>query len=255
MAKERDIDFEIIKSMSEEQQAQAYYTLAKRANQRFRDIENKAGLHSGAVNKARKFLSETYGRNTFIQSKKLSGIELKENLETLERFYKSKTATSKGIKQANKKAIKTLNENFESEEINPTEVRKRFKKILKDKKSKDSFYDFLSSEQFKTLSKYADSNQIIEDYIDANSTLTYTTQQNESLTYIANKFGTSKEELQRINNLDETTDSIKRGENIIIHEKYSLEKILEGYQEFLTNDITFEEVQERRNRGGGELLH
>lgn len=186
MAKE--IDFESIKSMNEEQQQQIYYTLAKRANQRFRDIEKKSKLSSGAVHKAKKFLDNNYGRTTFKQSKNLTGIELKENLKALETFFKSKTATAKGIRLIEKEHINT------------------FKKKGIYIKDKEKFFQFLSSQQFKTLSKYADSDQIIEDFTNA------------------------------------------------FDEGFSIDEIMQGYEEFLNNELTFEQVEERRKRGG-ELLH
>lgn len=202
MAKEKYIDFKLIKEMSEEQQQQIYYTLAKRANQRFRDITKKSNLNSGAVNKAQLFLAHNYGRDTFKQSKKLTGIELKENLKALETFYTSKTATAQGIKQAQKKAVSKLTESFEDKEL-----AKKFTKGMKNTSYKKKFYEFLSSQQFKTLSKYADSNQVKEDFARA------------------------------------------------IDEGFTPDEIMKGYEEFLQNDMTFEEVEERRNRGGGELLH
>jgi hypothetical protein len=188
VAKNKDIDFEVIKSMSEEQQQQIYYTLAKRANQRFRDIENKAGLSSGAINKARNFLHENYNRDTFKQSKQLTGVELKENLKALESFYNAKTSTAKGIRQVQKERVKQFHE--KGVEIKDTK----------------KFFQFLSSQQFKTLSKYADSDQIIEDFTSADS------------------------------------------------EGFSLDTIMQGYEEFLNSDMTFEQVSERRHNGG-ELLH
>lgn len=201
MSKEKEIDFSAIFSMTEEQQQQAYYTLAKRANQRFRDIANKSKLESGAVYKAEKFLIDTYGRTTFKQTKQLSGIELKENLKALERFYNSKTATAKGIRQLQTQKVNALESTFENkQEFN------KFKKNMKNKDYKKKFFDFLSSQQFKTLSKYADSNQIIEDFTRASD------------------------------------------------EGYSMDAILDQYQEFLQNDMTFEEVAERRAMGG-QLLH
>jgi hypothetical protein len=184
----KDIDFDSIHSMSEEQQQQAYYTLAKRANQRFRDIENKSKLQSGAVNKTREFLKENYNRSTFKQSKKLTGVELKENLKALEKFYNSKTATAKGVRQVQKQHIDI----FKTKGVEIKDTKK--------------FFQFLSSQQFKTLSKYADSDQIIEDFTKAND------------------------------------------------EGFSVDEIMQGYEEFLNSDMTFEQVQERREKSG-ELLH
>jgi hypothetical protein len=147
--KEKDIDFDLIKTMSEEQQQQIYYTLAKRANQRMRDI-NKAGYKSGASKKAKLFTEKNYGRETFKQSKKLKGFELKENLKALETFYKSKSASAKGIKILRKERIKMFRD-------------KGF-----DIKNVDKFFDFLSSQQFKSLSMRVDSNQVVSDFTQAN---------------------------------------------------------------------------------------
>lgn len=186
MAKE--IDWETIKKMSEEQQQQVYYTLAKRANQRFRDIENKSKLTSGAINKAKSYLNQAYGRDTFIQTKKMQGLELKENLKALEVFYTSKTATATGIKKVRRQHVQA----FKDKGIDIKDTKK--------------FFQFLSSQQFKTLSKYADSDQIIEDFVSADS------------------------------------------------EGFTLDQIMKGYEEFLNNDMTFEQVEERRKKSGG-LLH
>ena len=190
MAKD-DIDykllFQAIKDLPEEQQQQEYYTLAKRANQRFRDIERKSHLKSGAIDKARDFLKTNYDRTTFKQSTKLSGFELTENLKALEKFYTSKTATAKGIQALEKQRVKAF-------EIKGYKI-----------KDKDKFYQFLSSQQFKTLSKYADSEQVIQDF------------------------------------------------NRAIDDGFSLDEIMKGYDEFLNSDMTFEQVEERRNGKG--LLH
>lgn len=162
MASKKEIDFGIIKEMDEDQQAQIYYTLAKRANQRFRDIEGKSKLHSFAVDKAKQYLRDTYGRDTFKQTKNLRGIELKENLKKLQEFYESKTSTAKGIKEVQKKREKALTETL------PPEDKKKFKKMMKDTDRKSEFYEFLRTRQFEHLRKnYVDSNQLIEDFTKA----------------------------------------------------------------------------------------
>lgn len=162
MASKKEIDFGIIKEMDEDQQAQIYYTLAKRANQRFRDIEGKSKLHSFAVDKAKQYLMDTYGRDTFKQTKNLRGIELKENLKKLQEFYESKTSTAKGIKEVQKKREKALTETL------PPEDKKKFKKMMKDTDRKSEFYEFLRTRQFEHLRKnYVDSNQLIEDFTKA----------------------------------------------------------------------------------------
>jgi hypothetical protein len=145
MAKAKEFDFKMLKHMSEEQKQQVYYTLAKRANQRFRDIESR-GEKSFAIEKSRATLNKYYNRDTFKQSKKLKGKDLDEGLQLLEKFYTAKTSTIKGIKENRKHHIELFNEKG----IN-----------IKDNKK---FFEFLSSQQFKTLSSYADSDQIIEDF-------------------------------------------------------------------------------------------
>lgn len=178
----KEIDFSTINSMSEQQQQQVYYTLAKRANQRFRDI-GKNDVTSYAINKAKEYLNDTQERSTFKQSKKLTGNELKQNLKALEDFFTSKTSTMQGIKEVEKNHL----ENIRNAGIE-----------LKTKSDKKKFFDFLSSQAFKTLSKYADSNQVRDDFGKA------------------------------------------------IDEGYSVDEILKGYDEFIENDMTFEEVSERR---------
>jgi hypothetical protein len=147
--KEKDIDFNLIKSMSEEQQQQIYYTLSKRANQRIRDLQKK-GYNSYASKKAKKVLQEDWNRKTFKQSKIMKGYELKKNLQALENFFTSETASAKGIKKLNNKR----------------------RQIFIDKglhiKDWDTFFNFLSSKQFESLSMRVDSNQVVSDYDKAN---------------------------------------------------------------------------------------
>lgn len=180
--KVKQIDFTLIKSMSEEQQQQSYYILSKRANQRFRDIEKK-GEHSYAVDIAKKYLTDVYNRNTFKQSKKLTGQELQEGLKALERFFISKTSTIRGIRKVEQEHI----ESFEKKGI-----------VISNKKK---FFEFLSSNQFEVLSKYVDSDQVIEDF------------------------------------------------NVAIGDGVSIDDIMQGYDEFLNSEMTFEQVAERRSAG------
>lgn len=148
MAKQREIDWQSIFSMDENQQQQIYATLSKRANQRMRDLK-KSEHNSGAVKKAEKELDKL-GRKTFKQSNKLTGFELKENLKILRDFYTAKTSSAEGIKKL--------------EEENLERFRERHKLVINDKKK---FWQFISSQQFKALSKNADSNQVLEDFTNA----------------------------------------------------------------------------------------
>ena len=146
MANIKELDFDIIKSMSLEQQQQVYATLSKRANQRMRDIK-KAGHHSYASDIAEKYLTDVHKRTTFKQSKKLTGDELKQSLNALEDFFTAKSSSVKGIKLIEQKHDKIFLEEKGIE--------------IKDRKK---FYDFLSSNTFATLSKQADSDQIAKDF-------------------------------------------------------------------------------------------
>jgi len=162
MAKVKETDWKSIRSMTEEQQQQVYNKLAKRANQRIRDIENKSKLHSHAADKAKMFLMDTYGRPTFKQTKNISGIELKENLRVLEDFFTSKSSTAKGIKATQKQRIETL-----TEKITDINDKKKFKSMMKDATSKAQFFTFLKSRQYQNLLHTVDSDQLIEDFTKA----------------------------------------------------------------------------------------
>lgn len=162
MAKVKETDWKTIRTMTEEQQQQVYNKLAKRANQRIRDIENKSKLHSHAADKAKMFLMDTYGRPTFKQTKNISGIELKENLRVLEDFFTSKSSTAKGIKATQKQRIDTL-----TEKITDTDNRKKFKSMMKEATSKAQFFSFLNSRQYENLLSSLDSDQLIEDFTKA----------------------------------------------------------------------------------------
>ena len=182
-------DFEAIMAQDEKYQQQAYYMLAKRANQRMRDLTNAGHSTKGAVSKAKTYLKENQNRETFIQSKKLTGIELKENIRELKKFYESKTSTAKGQKEIAKKH----RDAFAKKGIH-------FKK-----KDEKQFYAFLNSEQFKRLGSLVDSNQVADDFQSA------------------------------------------------IDEGVSADEIQKGYETFLNDESTFEQVKERRDKAG-ELL-
>lgn len=254
MGRSKDIDFDIIKSMSEEQQQQVYYTLAKRANQRFRDITVKAGEQSGAVTKAVKWLQEQQGRSTFKQSKKLTAIELKANLEALETFYNSKSATLPGLRAIQTQRVETLSNKIETELDNRT-IAEKYRDLMASSDGRQKFYDFVSSQQFKNLSKYADSDQVIQDFVDANTTEIHEAKQGDTLAKISKQFDIPIDNLRKLNedfenkNMDEP---IAPNTKVILHGSFTLDEIMQQYEEFMNNELTFEQVAERR-RGGGML--
>lgn len=147
-----NFDFKKFSGMSEKEKIYASKEASKTANKQLKDLE-KEGLTKFAYEVANHY-NETKGRdkNRFYMGgkfKKEKDVEI--HLQNVEAFLKSKTATPEGYKQI---AVDRLNA-----------FREKGIDIPKGKEKE--FYDFLSSEQFKNLGKYADSNQIIETYVDA----------------------------------------------------------------------------------------
>ena len=189
MAMAKITDFEAIMAQDEKYQQQAYYVLAKRANQRFRDRVKSGKSTRGAIDKAKLYLQKNQGRTTFKQSKNMTGIELKENLKQLRKFYESKSSTTGGVNKSNKQRLAT----FAKKGIH---IKKKDEKL---------FYEFLNSEQFAKLGSMADSNQVAEDFKGA------------------------------------------------YDEGFSPETIQAGYEEYLNDESTFEQVKERRDKAGDLL--
>jgi len=145
-------DYKKFSGMSEKEKIYASKEASRQANKQLKALE-KEGLTKFAYEVAEHY-NETTGRdkNRFYTGgkfKKEKDIEI--HIQNVEAFLKSKTATPEGYKQI---SIDRLNA-FRAKGID----------IPKGKESE--FYDFLSSEQFRNLGKYADSNQIIETYVDA----------------------------------------------------------------------------------------
>lgn len=145
----KQINWELIDTMSEQQQAQAYAILAKRANQRMRDLK-KQNLYSTATHKAQQYLKDVYNRKTFKQSKKFTGVELEENLKAIRQFFEAPTSQARQARQAQAKSVENL--------------QKAGYKVGNPKQ----FFDFLSSSQFKALLRYIPSDKLVEDFTKAN---------------------------------------------------------------------------------------
>lgn len=76
--------------------------LAKRANERMRDIEEKGLAGTGAYNRAKYWLQEEAdfsGNDYFSQSRKLSPEDAEANLEAITDYLRSQTSTAAGEKR------------------------------------------------------------------------------------------------------------------------------------------------------------
>lgn len=76
--------------------------LAKRANERMRDIERKGLAGTGAYNRAKYWLQEEAdfsGNDYFSQSRKLSPEDAEANLEAITDYLRSQTSTAAGEKR------------------------------------------------------------------------------------------------------------------------------------------------------------
>lgn len=103
----------IFKNMTESQQQQEYFKLAKRANTRVHDVE-KTGVFSYASQTLKKQAKKLFGSSKMKQTKKLQGKELLQGLRTLQQFFETKSSTTKGARESNEKAIEKINKAFEN---------------------------------------------------------------------------------------------------------------------------------------------
>ena len=75
--------------------------IAKRANERMRDIERQGMQGTGAYNKAKYRLGEE-GREYFSQSRRLDPDQLVENLEGATEYLRAQTSTAAGERKRRK---------------------------------------------------------------------------------------------------------------------------------------------------------
>ena len=87
--------------------------LAKRANERMRDIERKGLSGTQAYNRAKYFIEESDFTSTeyFSQSRKLSPEELYENIDQVTQYLRSQTSTAAGEIKRREKILDKLEEN------------------------------------------------------------------------------------------------------------------------------------------------
>lgn len=143
----KDFDFNLLSGMSYEQKIQVSQALAKRANTRMKALESK-GINYYAYENAKRFL-RGQDRNRYYEGKKLTPAQLDRQLKSLQKFLQAKTSTLRGLREVDNAKIEAFR-------------AKGF-----DVKNPNDLFNFLSSNQFKRMSKLMDSNQIVEDFLEA----------------------------------------------------------------------------------------
>lgn len=137
--------------------------LARVANQRLKELE-KRGEKRFAYAKAMEFLGEG-GR--FSYSTRQTARETRAEFNALLDFLTAKSSTYTGLQEV-----------FENARVRlESQLREKFKDRYTEKQLKDpefriirnwkAFEDFLKSSEFKKISKYVDSDQVMEDFNEA----------------------------------------------------------------------------------------
>lgn len=119
--------------------------LAKRANERMRDIERRDMGSTAAYQRAQYYLGEQ-GRDKFSQSRKLDPDAAYENIIQVNNYLRAQTSTAAGEMQRREKIVDSLIENnyidiSEDSELSNDEFKKRF-------------LDFLSSDAWEDIRKH-----------------------------------------------------------------------------------------------------
>jgi hypothetical protein len=145
-------DFNTLTDMSEKEKIYVAKEASRQANKQLKQLE-KAHLTKFAYEVADHYNKETgRAKNRFYTGGKFKNEKnINIHIQNVAHFLNSKTATPEGYEQINAERLEAF----------------RRKGIEIPKGKEKEFYDFLSSEQFKNLGKYADSNQIIETFVDA----------------------------------------------------------------------------------------
>lgn len=130
--------------------------LAKTTNQRMVRLERSASKITGerydygAVEIAKEYLMEHGGKKRFTEKLDvdMDTNELKREISAMQKFLNSKSSTVKGMRDIEKSRVKT----FVDKGLDESVVTDR------------DFYNFLSSETFKSLAKTFDSETIVDMY-------------------------------------------------------------------------------------------
>lgn len=154
--------------------------IAKRANQRFKELEKHGMNKTAAYNTAKYYLqteSELSGGETFSR-KKIEDIDaLGEDLKQASKFLRSQTSTVSGETKRRKKIYKSLTTNREVKENGKTVMKKATLHIPESIKVpddysgepadyfKEKFLDFLDNDVWKDIKKYiyAEDTQVLNE--------------------------------------------------------------------------------------------
>lgn len=145
-------DYETLKKMNYKDKVEQARRLSNIANSRMKTLE-KNNVDYYAIEKAKHFLN-SLGRETFYTGRNYkSKKELRMTLQALSEFVNSKSSTMKGLREIRKARVTTFSEKFDIDLTNKDDER--------------NFFEFLNSQQFLTLSGFADSEDIIDDFAQA----------------------------------------------------------------------------------------
>lgn len=147
-----ETDYNILSQMTTQQKIEQAQALAKRANQRLKELEkHNLDNDTWAYGKAQKYLKQQ-DRTRFYGGKKYNSVhDLNRQLQELTYFINARSSTISGINAMNKQRYETFKKNHGNIDISH----------YKD------FYDFLGSEQFKGLMKMLPSNEVMDDFAQA----------------------------------------------------------------------------------------
>lgn len=131
--------------------------LAKRANERMRDIERKGLEGTAAYNRAQYYLGEQ-GRDYFSQSRKMDPDDVIENITQVSNYLRSQTSTAAGEIQRRKDIVSTLEDRgyIDVPENDPEGFKRKF-------------LDFLDSKAWDDIKKhmYATGSGMLRDASEA----------------------------------------------------------------------------------------
>lgn len=145
-------DYKTLNELTDKEKIYASKKMASLANKRLRNLEDN-GIDYYAYANAKHY-NEASGRNKnrFYRGGKFKNDrDLNIHIQNMGKFLNARSSTIEGIEQSYNNRINT----FRNKGVNIP--------IGKEKE----FFDFLSSQQFKALAKYADSDQIAETYANA----------------------------------------------------------------------------------------
>lgn len=145
MARRQQLDWDSIHSLDISQKRQQLPRLAKLANSSLYNLRAKK-VDYYATELANTFLQEQNRRSFPTTTNRLTNAQVNEYISNIERFLRSKSSTLSGLREIEVERVRTLN-------------AKGYNNI-----TVDNWRKFTRTKQFKTLSRFADSETVIEDF-------------------------------------------------------------------------------------------